>query len=80
MILQNPKEQTLVVATMNHTADLIASELYKLESMQDYVLRTNSMTREDIFNIKPNELPEYCTLYKMLYDKQIDEEFKVEKA
>jgi len=34
MILQNPEEQTLVVTTMNFTADLVAEELYKLEIMK----------------------------------------------
>lgn len=68
MILQNPEEQTLVVTTMNFTADLVAEELYKLEIMKPKVLRTYSTSREDLFNIKIKELPEYSTLYKMLFE------------
>lgn len=70
MILQNPDEQTLVVTTMNFTADLVAEELYKLELMKPKVLRTYSTSREDLFNIKLKELPEYSTLYKMLYKSE----------
>jgi len=70
MILQNPDDQTLVVTTMNYTADLVAEELYKLEIMKPKVLRTYSTSREDLFNIKLKELPEYSTLYKMLFKSE----------
>ena len=53
---------------MNFTADLVAEELYKLEIMKKYVLRSYSQSREYIFNIKIKELPEFSVLYKMLYD------------
>ena len=52
---------------MNYTADLVAEELYKMPVMQDHVARTYSTAREDIFNVKIRELPEYSVLYKMLY-------------
>ena len=52
---------------MNFTADLIAEELYKIKDLQPFVLRTYSQTREDIFNIKFKELPEFSVLYKMIY-------------
>ena len=48
---------------MNFTADLVAAELYKLKMMQAFVVRTYSQSREDIFNIKIDELPEYSILY-----------------
>ena len=70
MILQNPDEQTLVVTTMNFTADLVAQELYNLENMKPKVLRTYSSSREDLFNIKLKQLPEYSVIYKMLYDSE----------
>lgn len=60
---------------MNFTADLVAEELYKLEIMKKYVLRTYSASREDIFNIKIKELPEYSVLYKMLFDTDILDQF-----
>jgi len=34
-----------------------------------------SASREDIFNIKIKELPEYSVLYKMLYDLEVLDEF-----
>ena len=81
MILQNPEEQTLVVTTMNFTADLVAEELYKLEIMKPKVLRTYSTSREDLFNIKIKELPEYSTLYKMLFESDdILNEYTQEKT
>lgn len=60
---------------MNFTADLVAKELYKIESMKNHVLRTYSSSREDIFNIKIKEMPEYSVLYKMLYDRDILDEY-----
>ena len=35
--------------------------------IKEYVARTYSSSREDIFNLKVAELPEYSVLYKMLY-------------
>ena len=52
---------------MNFTADLVAQELFKLKVVQAFLVRTYSSAREDIFNIKINDLPEYSLLYKMLY-------------
>ena len=80
MVLQNPNQQTLVVTTMNFTADLVAQELYKLEIMQKHVLRSYSSSREDIFNIKIKELPEYSVLYKMLYDEEAFNKFTLVKT
>ena len=72
MILQNPLEQVLVATTMNFTADLVAQELYKLKIMQRFVVRTYSQAREDIFNIRIKDLPEYSLLYKMLFESEQD--------
>ena len=55
---------------MNFTADLIAQELYKLKAMQKFVVRTYSQAREDIFNIRIKDLPEYSLLYKMLFESE----------
>ena len=52
---------------MNQTADLVAQELYKIHFLQPYVARTYSQAREDIFNVKIKDLPEYSVIYKMLY-------------
>ena len=60
---------------MNYTADLVAEELHKIEVMKKHVLRTYSMAREDIFNIKIKELPGYSVLYKMLFDKDIQDDY-----
>ena len=65
---------------MNFTADLVATELYKLEIMKKYVLRMYSASREDIFNIKIKELPEYSVLYKMLFDEDVLNEFTKENT
>ena len=54
---------------MNYTADLVAAELHKIELIQNHVLRTYSMAREDIFNVKIKELPAYSVIYKMLFDQ-----------
>ena len=70
MILQNPLEQVLVATTMNFTADLVAQELYKLKIMQKFVVRTYSQAREDIFNIRIKDLPEYSLIYKMLFESE----------
>ena len=68
--MQNPNEQILVATTMNFTADLVAQELFKIEMLKKKVLRLFSSVREDIFNIKIRELPEYSVLYKMLYESE----------
>ena len=65
---------------MNFTADLVAQELYKIKSMQNHVIRSYSSSREDIFNIKIKELPEYSVLYKMLYDDEILNEYTLRKT
>ena len=65
---------------MNFTADLVAQELYKIKSMQNHVIRSYSSSREDIFNIKIKELPEYSVLYKMLYDDEILNEYTLLKT
>ena len=60
---------------MNFTADLVAEELYKIDMIKKYVARTYSTSREDIFNIKVDELPEYSALYKMLYEEHLLDEY-----
>ena len=67
MYLQQPTEQLLVLTSMNFTADLVAQELYKIPLMKAFVARTYSAAREDIFNVKIKELPEYSVIYKMLF-------------
>ena len=52
---------------MNLTADLVSEELYKLKDIQERFCRTFSKSREDLFNIKIKELPEYSMIYKMLF-------------
>ena len=52
MLMQNPFEKILIATSMNFTADFVAEELYKLKFLQAFFVRTNSQTREDIFNIK----------------------------
>ena len=60
---------------MNFTADLVAQELYKIPLMKAFVARTYSAAREDIFNVKIKELPEYSVIYKMLFksSEKLDE-------
>ena len=43
--------------------------------MQAFVARTYSAAREDIFNVKIKELPEYSVIYKMLFksSEKLDE-------
>ena len=77
MLLQDMTEPILVATTMNFTADLVAQELYKLKIVQAFIVRTYSSAREDIFNIKIKELPEYSLLHKMLYEEEDVEEFKI---
>ena len=38
--------------------------------MKDVVCRTYSQAREDVFNIRIKDLPEYSVLYKMLYKSE----------
>lgn len=81
MILQKPKEQVLVLTSMNFTADLVAQELYKLEVMKKFVCRTYSSAREDVFNVRINDLPEYSVLFKMLFDsREIYDSFTNQKT
>ena len=65
---------------MNFTADLVSQELYKLKTIQDSVIRTYSSAREDIFNIKIKDLPEYSILYKMLFKTELLDEYTKEKT
>ena len=75
MLLQKPGEKILVATSMNFTADLVAEELYKLKILQAFVVRTYSQTREDIFNIKLKELPEFSVLHKMIYKTEFFDEY-----
>ena len=75
MLLQKPGEKILVATSMNFTADLVAEELYKLKILQAFVVRTYSQTREDIFNIKLKELPEFSVLHKMIYKTELLDEY-----
>ena len=70
MYLQHPEEQILVATSMNFTADLVAEALFNLQVIKDKVCRVYSTSREDIFNISINELPEWSILHKMLFDAQ----------
>ena len=59
---------------MNLTADLVSEALYKIEAIRKKICRIYSTTREDIFNVNIQELPEWSIIYKMLYDtEQLDE-------
>ena len=80
MLLQNPFEKILVATSMNFTADLVAEELYKLKILQAFVVRTYSQTREDIFNIKLKELPEFSVLHKMIYKTELLDEYTKAKT
>ena len=71
MYLQNPKEQILVVTSMNLTADLVAEALYKIEVIKDMICRVYSTSREDIFNVNIKELPEWSIIYKMLFETKL---------
>ena len=55
---------------MNLTADLVADALYSIETLKDKVCRVYSAKREDIFNLKIKELPEWSIIYKMLFDEK----------
>ena len=55
---------------MNFTADLVAQELYNLETLKPEILRTYSSSREDLFNIDIWKMPEYSVIYKMLYESE----------
>ena len=55
---------------MNFTADLVAQELYNLETLKPKILRTYSSSREDLFNIDIWKMPEYSVIYKMLYESE----------
>ena len=63
-----PKDQILVATSMNFTADLVAEALYGVEVLKDKICRVYSATREDIFNVNINELPEWSIIYKMLFN------------
>ena len=39
------------------------------------MIRTYSTTREDIFNIRVKELPEYSVIYKMLYKSEFKDAY-----
>ena len=80
MLLQKPGEKILVATSMNFTADLVAEELYKLKILQAFVVRTYSQTREDIFNIKLKELPEFSVLNKMIYKTELLDEYTKAKT
>ena len=73
MFMQHPGEQILVATSMNLTADLVAEALCKIEVIKDKICRVYSTTREDIFNVHIQQLPEWSMIYKMLYDtEQLD--------
>mmetsp|Transcript_1551 Transcript_1551/g.2136 ORF Transcript_1551/g.2136 Transcript_1551/m.2136 type:complete len:125 (-) Transcript_1551:1538-1912(-) len=70
MHLQHPKEQILVATSMNFTADLVAEALFHLEVLKKGVCRVYSASREDIFNVNIQELPEWSIIYKMLFEDE----------
>lgn len=55
---------------MNFTADLVADALYQIEAIKQKMCRVYSATREDIFNVSIQELPEWSIIYKMLFDRK----------
>ena len=55
---------------MNFTADLVAEALYQLDAIKDKMCRVYSASREDIFNVSIQELPEWSIIYKMLFDRK----------
>ena len=67
---QQPGEQILVATSRNDTADLVAMALYSLEPLKDKICRVYSNSREDIFNVKIHELPEWSIIHKMLFNRK----------
>jgi len=67
-------DKILVCASSNYAADLIAEELHKVAMLQQRVVRVYSSSREDIFNLKPDELKPYSLMHKMIYsdDTKLD--------
>jgi len=55
---------------MNFTADLVAEALFHLEVLKKSVCRVYSASREDIFNVNIQELPEWSIIYKMLFEDE----------
>ena len=68
MFMQHPHEQILVATSMNFTADLVCEALYGIEILKNAICRVYSQSREDIFNLRISELPEWSIIYKMLFD------------
>ena len=70
MHMQNPRDQILVIASMNFTADLVADALYNIKMIYDdnSACRVQSNNAEDIFNIEISKLPEWSLLYNMIFD------------
>ena len=66
----HPREQILVATSMNLTADLVAEALYHLENLKKSVCRVYSASREDIFNVNINELPQWSIIHKMLFNDE----------
>lgn len=64
---------------MNFTADLVAEELYNIETMRNCVVRTYSQAREDVFNIRVRELPEFSLLHKMIYKQEYLDDYTKER-
>ena len=60
---------------MNFTADLVAEALYDLDPIKNKICRVYSASREDIFNVRINELPEWSIVFKMLFDRQEMDDF-----
>ena len=44
--------------------------LYSLEPLKDKICRVYSNSREDIFNVKIHELPEWSIIHKMLFNRR----------
>ena len=64
---------------MNFTADLVAEELYNIETMRDYVVRTYSQAREDVFNVEVKKLPEFSLLHKMIFKQEYLDDYTKER-
>jgi hypothetical protein len=57
----------LVCAPSNTAADYCAERLAQIPSLNGKVIRYNPSKREDLFNVKLENLKPYTLLYKIVY-------------
>ncbi len=60
----------MICTGSNVASDLIAEKLYQIPEIHDKFVRVLSNSREDIKNVKINELKPYNLLYKIFYYNQ----------